>query len=94
MPKRAGRDNPKNIPVVDPKKKFAEKWTSKCDEAFNTLINKFTTAPLLGFADAKKPDILHTDVSLHGLGAALYQEQGGQLKVVAFASRGLSNCEK
>lgn len=42
-----------------------------------TLIHKLTTAPVLGFADAKKPYILHTDASLHGLGAALYQEQGG-----------------
>lgn len=59
-----------------------------------TLIHKLTTAPVLGFADAKKPYILHTDASLHGLGAALYQEQDGQLRVMAFASRGLSKCEK
>lgn len=48
----------------------------------------------MGFADAKTPYILHTDKSLHGLGAALYQEQGGQLQVIAFTSRGLSDCEK
>lgn len=53
-----------------------------------------TTAPVLGFADSKKPYILHTDASSHGLGAALYQEQDGQMKVITYASRGLSNCER
>lgn len=37
---------------------------------------------------------MHTDASLHGLGAALYQEQDGQLRVITYASRGLSNCER
>lgn len=58
------------------------------------LIHKFTTTPILGFANAKKPYILHTDASMHGLGAALYQEQEGKLRVIAYASRGLSSCER
>lgn len=37
---------------------------------------------------------MHTDASLHGLGAALYQEQDGQHRVIAYARRGLSNCER
>lgn len=49
---------------------------------------------MLGFANPKLPYVLHTDASLHGLGAALYQEQEGHLRFIAFASRGLSNCEK
>ncbi len=94
-PKEYGKGNLKDpIPMIDPKRPFADKWTQKCDEAFDTLIHKLPTAPVLGFADARKPYILHTDASLHGLGAALYQEQDGQLRVIAFASRGLSNCEK
>lgn len=39
------------------------------------------------------PYILHTDASSTGLGAALYQEQEGQLHIVAYASRGLSRSE-
>ena len=53
-----------------------------------------TTAPILGFADAKKLYIVHTDASINGLGAALYQEQEGKLRVVAYANRGLSQCER
>lgn len=64
------------------------------EEAFTTHIERLTTAPVLGFADPKKPYTLHTDVSSHGLGAALHQEQHGQMKVIAYASRGLTNSER
>lgn len=48
---------------------------------------------MLGFADPKLPYELHTDASTTGLGAALYQQQGGELRAIAFASRGLSRSE-
>lgn len=38
--------------------------------------------------------MLHTDASTTGLGAALYQEQDGQMRVIAFASRGLTRSEE
>ena len=77
----------------DPHKPFGERWTPNCQTAFEKLIETLTTAPVLGFADPKKPYILHTDASTTGLGAALYQEQDGKLRAIAFASRGLSNSE-
>ncbi len=49
--------------------------------------------PVLGFANPKLPYTLHTDASTTGLGAALYQEQDGQSRVIAYASRGLSRSE-
>lgn len=79
---------------VDFRRPFNEKWTSACEDAFKTLIQKLTTAPILGFADPKKPYVVHTDASTHGLGAALYQEQEGKLRVIAYASRGLNRCER
>ncbi len=48
---------------------------------------------MLGFANPTLPYTLHTDASTTGLGAALYQEQDGESKVIAFASRGLSRSE-
>lgn len=46
--------------------------TTECQVAFETVINKLMTAPILGFTDPKLPYILHTDASTVGLGAALY----------------------
>lgn len=77
----------------DPKEPFGGRWTTACQEAFKTLIEKLSTAPVLGFADPKLPYVVHTDASTTGLGAALYQEQDGKQRVISFASRGLSRSE-
>lgn len=76
-----------------PKEPFGARWTEGCQEAFETVIDKLTTAPVLGFANPKLPYVLHTDASTTGLGAALYQEQEGVMRAIAFASRGLSKSE-
>lgn len=76
-----------------PSEPFGGRWTDSCQEAFKTIIDKLTTAPVLGFANPKLPYVLHTDASTVGLGAALYQEQDGMMRVIAFASRGLSRSE-
>lgn len=81
-------------PPVNPSVPFAEEWTSECEEAFRTLIAKLTSAPVLAFANPQLPYVLHTDASHEGLGAALYQEQEGKFKVIAYASRGLSKSER
>lgn len=75
------------------KEPFAERWSQECQEAFTTIIDKLTSAPVLGFADSKLSYTLHTDASTTGLGAALYQLQDGQPRVIAYASRGLSRSE-
>ncbi len=77
----------------NPKESFGSRWTADCDEAFDTIISKLTSAPVLGFATPTLPYTLHTDASTTCLGAALYQEQDGESKVIAFASRGLSRSE-
>lgn len=73
---------------------LGDKWTEECQQAFDCLKFKLATAPVLGYADWKLPYILHTDASLTGLGAALYQVQDGKMRVISYASRGLSKSEK
>lgn len=73
---------------------IGEKWTPDCQVAFDLIIEKLTSAPVLTFSNWQLPFLLHTDASLTGLGAALYQVQDGQTRVVAYASRGLSRSEK
>lgn len=78
-----------------PKEPFGGRWTPACQQAYETVIQNLTSAPVLAFADPPKPYILHihTDASTTGLGAVLYQEQEGQLRVIGYASRGLSRSE-
>ena len=68
-------------------------WGQAQQLAFDTL-KKLSSPPVLAYADFKKPFIIHTDASLEGLGAILYQEQEGKERVIAYASRGLRNSEK
>ena len=77
-----------------PTEPFGDLWTPACQNAFETIIQKLTSAPVLGFVDYNRPFVLHTDASGTGLGAALYQEDDdGRPHVIAYASRGLSKSE-
>lgn len=69
-------------------------WGEKQQAAFEAIIQALTSEPVLGIADKTKPFVLHCDASGTGLGAVLYQEHGGQLKVIAYASRGLNKSEQ
>lgn len=79
--------------ILTQKSHFGSRWTAACDEAFDTTISELTSAPVLGCVNPALPYTLHTGASSTGLGAALYQEQDGEEKVIAFASRGLSRSE-
>lgn len=61
----------------NPKEPFGDRWTQICQAAFDDIINKLTSSPVLGFADPNLPYTLHTDAGTTGLGATLYQEQDG-----------------
>ncbi len=73
---------------------FRQKWDSKCEEAFQLLKKKLTSAPVLAYADFTKSFVLDIDASHTGLGAVLSQEEGGKLQPVAYASRGLRESER
>ena len=77
-----------------PSEPFGKCWTPACADAFRQNIQCLTSAPVLAFADATKPYILHVDASMDGLGAVLNQEYPEGLRPVAFASRKLCQSEK
>ena len=69
------------------------KWDPECQDAFDKLKELCTSTPVLAYADFKKLFKLHTDASILGLGAVLYQEQDGVDKVISYGSQSLSKLE-
>ena len=64
--------------------------TADAEEAFHTLKKKCATAPVLAFADLKKPFLLETDASKYGLCAILQQvQEDGKYHPVAYKSHAL-----
>ena len=89
-PTYAMKNNPKgHLPPRHP-----VQWTDKCQDALDQLIEPLVNLPVLAYPDFKEPFILNTDASETGLGAVLYQEQDGILRVIGYASRSLSPAEK
>jgi transposase InsO family protein len=70
------------------------KWGDEQDKAFTKIKELLSSPPILGYADYSTPFELHTDASQQGLGAVLYQKQDGKLRVISFASRGVSKTER
>lgn len=92
-PLRKGQKQTGTSKYLNPREPFADRWTPVCQSAFECIKEKLTSSPVLGFADPKLQYALHTDASTTGLGAALYQEQDGKMRVIAYASRGLTPSE-
>ncbi|CAJ2642437.1 unnamed protein product [Trifolium pratense] len=65
-------------------------WDVKCEESFQELKKRLTTAPVLILPDAKESFVVYCDASKMGLGGVLMQK--GQ--VVAYASRQLKAHER
>ena len=76
------------------KKKTPFKWEEPQQQAFDRIIEKLSNPPVLAYADYRKPFKLHTDASVSGLGAVLYQQQDGIDRVIAYASRSLKPSER
>lgn len=49
---------------------------------------------IMAYPDFEQPFVLHADATSEGLGAVLYQEQGGKLRVVGHGSRTLTPAER
>jgi hypothetical protein len=71
-------------------KKVEFKWTPACQESFEMLKQKLTTALVLVLPDVHKPFSVYCDASYTGLGCVLMQEG----RVVAYSSRQLKIHDK
>ncbi|KAF0037936.1 hypothetical protein F2P81_010810 [Scophthalmus maximus] len=69
-------------------------WTEEHQQALVQLIHMLSNPPVLGYPDFDLPFVLHTDASEQGIGAVLYQRQGGKLRVIAYGSRTLTPVEQ
>ena len=77
------------------RKKMLIEWTEECQIVFDKLKDLCTSTPILAYANYHKPFQLQTDASDLGLGAVLYQkDENDHQRVIAFASRSLSNTER
>ena len=70
-------------------------WTSRQQNAFETLKDLLTTDTVMSYYDPLKQTELHVDASPYGLGAILTQTTPGHddSKVIAYASRSLTDTE-
>jgi hypothetical protein len=65
------------------------KWSPQCEEAFLTLKQLLTTAPMLAQPNIEKPFDVYCDASGMGIGGVLMQDG----RVIAYASRQLRRHE-
>ena len=84
-PKARKKKSPKRVPF---------KWTSVQQESFETIIDRLSNPPVLAYADYSLPFKVHTDASVNGLGAVLYQNQDNKERVNSYASRSLKPSER
>ena len=66
------------------------KWDVECQTFFDQLRELCTITPVLAYVDFTKSFKLHTDASVLGLGAVLFQIHEGLEKVISYASRSLT----
>ncbi|CAG2224863.1 Retrovirus-related Pol polyprotein from transposon 297 [Mytilus edulis] len=69
-------------------------WDQDCQNAFEVLKEKLISAPILSYPIGDGEFILDTDASGHAIGAVLSQVQDGEEKVIAYASRMLSDTQQ
>lgn len=65
------------------------KWAPAHEEAFRSLKQHVSRAPILRLPNLQQPFVLRTDASDTSLGAVLMQDHEGKLHPVAYASRKL-----
>ena len=69
-------------------------WDIAQQNAMESIKKELCTTPTLAWYDGIKPLIISAEASSYGMGATLQQEESnGNRKVVAYASRSMTDCE-
>uniref|UniRef100_A0A8C5HTJ4 Gypsy retrotransposon integrase-like protein 1 n=1 Tax=Gouania willdenowi TaxID=441366 RepID=A0A8C5HTJ4_GOUWI len=69
-------------------------WNANHQSTLERLVTMLTNPPVLAYPNFEEPFVLHTDASEKGLGAILYQQQGGKMRVIGYGSRTLTPAER
>lgn len=82
-------------PMTNATKKDREfQWTPECQQAFDEIKQRVTSAPVLAMFDPDKPTELETDASDFAVAGQIGQrDEQGRLRPVAFFSRKLHGAE-
>ena len=65
------------------------RWSKECQDAFDELKRRLTSAPVLAMPQDDGMYILDTDACSEGIGGVLHQIQDGKERVIAYQSRTL-----
>ena len=69
-------------------------WEPEHQTIVEEFLELLKSPPIMAYPDFTRPFVLHCDASETGLGAVLYQEHDGKLRVVSYASKTLTPAEK
>ncbi|CAL2255737.1 unnamed protein product [Prunus armeniaca] len=72
------------------RKDITFEWTEECEQSFQELKKRLTTAPVLALPDNSGDFVIYSDAFLQGLGCVLMQHD----RVIAYASRQLKKHEQ
>ena len=69
-------------------------WEDEQQKAFEEIKNRLLNPLVLSMPDKRGRFLLYSDTSKHATGSALYQVQNGKSKLIAYASKGLTEAAK
>ncbi|CAJ0603560.1 unnamed protein product [Cylicocyclus nassatus] len=75
------------------KKNAKFEWTKECADAMSELQDHLVSPPILAAPRLGEPFVIETDSSSKAVAAVLRQDQNGEMRCIAYASRALNQHE-